>query len=160
MEHKTLQEIIKEMDVKPTPQSMIVAVERMAKKVVDEKTKEMFDGIEEKMNEFYSSLEEKIISSLENAKGDKGDAPQKNVDYFDGHTPTDEELLRIIKPLIPVAKDGEPGHTPTANEILALVRPLIPKVKDGATPTKEELLALIKPLVPDIKDADTPQHLL
>ncbi len=67
-------------------------------------------------------------------------------DGRDGHTPTEKELLVLIRPLIPPpAKDG---HTPTDKELLALIKPLIPKVKDGATPTKEELVELIKPLIP------------
>lgn len=66
----------------------------------------------------------------------------------DGHTPTDEELLELIVPLIPEPRRGEDGKTPTTKELLALIRPLIPKVKDGKTPTKGELTALIKTLIP------------
>ncbi len=62
-----------------------------------------------------------------------------------GHTPTDAELLAIIKPLIPKVEDG---HTPTQTELLALIRPLIPKVKDGETPSDARLSKLIKPLLP------------
>ena len=62
----------------------------------------------------------------------------------DGHTPTDTELLRIIRPLIPKVKDG---HTPTDTELLRIIRPLIPKVKDGETPSDERLKALIQPLI-------------
>lgn len=63
----------------------------------------------------------------------------------DGKTPTEEELIAIIKPLIPTVEDGK---TPTNEELLALIRPLISQIKDGATPTKEELIALITPLIP------------
>jgi microcystin-dependent protein len=66
-------------------------------------------------------------------------------------TPTQEELVALITPLIPQVKDGKDGvdgKTPTAEEILKLIKPLIPKVKDGKTPTKKELLAIIKPLIP------------
>lgn len=69
----------------------------------------------------------------------------------EGHTPTDNELVALIKPLIPIVKDG---HTPTDSELLALIRPLIPKVKDGETPSDAKLLSLIKPLV---KDGYTPK---
>ncbi len=74
--------------------------------------------------------------SLVTIKGDKGDKH------------TDDELLAIIKPLIPVLKQPEDGHTPTDEELLALIRPLIPVVEDGKTPTDERLIALIKPLIP------------
>jgi hypothetical protein len=80
-----------------------------------------------------------VVKGLKGDKGDKGD------------TPTDEELLKIIKPLIPEpikGKDGEDGKTPTEKELLDLIRPLIPEVKDGETPSDERLLSLIVPLIP------------
>lgn len=83
-----------------------------------------------------------IHKQQEIAKGEKGD---------EGHTPTDEELLVLIRPLIPEPEDGDDGHTPTDKELLALIRPLIPVVQDGEdgkTPTTEELAALIGPLIP------------
>lgn len=74
-------------------------------------------------------------------KGDKGD------------TPTDSQLLALIKPLIPPrAVDGK---TPKKEELLALIRPLIPIVEDGETPTDERLLALITPLIPQVKDGSS-----
>lgn len=66
----------------------------------------------------------------------------------DGHTPTEDELLKLIKPLIPILKQPADGKTPTKEELLALIRPLIPQVRDGRTPTKDELIALIVPLIP------------
>ena len=72
-------------------------------------------------------------------KGDKGETGQ------DAHTPTNEELIALIKPLIP---SPVAGHTPTKEEILALVKPLIPQVKDGQAPSDERLIDLIKPLLP------------
>jgi hypothetical protein len=77
-----------------------------------------------------------VADIMARVKGDKG---------ADGHTPTDEELLSLIRPLIPVVKDG---HTPTDEELLKLIKPLIPKIKDGHTPTEKELLYLIEPLIP------------
>ena len=49
---------------------------------------------------------------------------------------------------------GEMGHTPTREELLTLIRPLIPIVKDGYTPTIEELTKLITPLIPQVKDGE------
>jgi hypothetical protein len=46
------------------------------------------------------------------------------------------------------------GHTPTNQELLALIRPLIPKVKDGETPTDQRLRSLIVPLIPTVKDGE------
>ena len=61
----------------------------------------------------------------------------------DGHTPTDEELIALIDPLIPKLTQPEDGHTPTNEELLALIKPLIPVVKDGETPSDERLTSLI-----------------
>lgn len=47
---------------------------------------------------------------------------------------------------------GDKGDTPSKEELLGLIQPLIPKVSDGKTPTKKELLSLIKPLIPIVKD--------
>jgi hypothetical protein len=99
----------------------------------------------DKLPEFLYSLIERI-NKISGVKGDKGD------------TPTDEQLIALIKPLIPEpivpenGNDGEDGETPTEEELLALIRPLIPQVKDGITPSDERLLSLIRPLIPIVKD--------
>lgn len=67
-----------------------------------------------------------------------------------GVMPTENDLLKLIKPLIPKVKDGEDGKTPTEKELRSLIEPLIPKVKDGEngkTPTEEDLKNLIRPLI-------------
>lgn len=76
------------------------------------------------------------IGSIVPEKGEKGDMP------------TDEELLKLIRPLIPNPIKGDKGDSPTEKELLSLIKPLIPTVKDGKAPTKAELLAIIKPLIP------------
>ncbi len=96
----------------------------------------------DKVDELYATIDSKI--------GPKGDSP------------TREELLALIKPLIPEVYDGidgidgVDGHTPTEEELLSLIRPLMPVAKDGHTPTNEELIALITPLIPQAKDGATP----
>lgn len=80
-----------------------------------------------------------IVKGLKGDKGDKGD------------TPTNDELVSLIKPLIPEPIKGDDGHTPTEQELVALIQPLIPDPvpgKDGKTPTQEELVSLIEPLIP------------
>ena len=39
-------------------------------------------------------------------KGDNGYTPEKGKDYFDGKTPTEEELLALIEPRIPKVENG------------------------------------------------------
>lgn len=83
-------------------------------------------------------IEDEAMFHVKGKKGDKGDKGDE------GHTPTDAELLALIKPLIP--KPLKPSN----DEILALIRPLIPVVKDGEPPSEEHLLSLIKPLIAQI----------
>ena len=98
------------------------------------------------------------ISELQGPQGDPGYTPIKGKDYFDGHTPTDAELIALIKPLIPAPI---PGKTPTSNELLSLIKPLIPEVKNGETPSDERLIGLIKELIPEIPEIkqDTPEEI-
>lgn len=46
-------------------------------------------------------------------------------------------------------KDGDHGHTPTEDELINLIIPLIPKPKKGEKPTRNELLDLILSVMPD-----------
>jgi hypothetical protein len=101
--------------------------------------------ISSKLENIEQALKERtdideVLSHVESLKGEKGD------------TPTDEELLALIRPLIPEPIKGDDGHTPTDDELLALIKPLIVKPKDGKTPTKAELRELIKPLIPAPKN--------
>ena len=82
---------------------------------------------------------EKIATRLavKLAKLEKGD-PGK--DGQDGRTPTPQELVALIAPLIPPpvhGKDGKPGKTPTDAELLALIRPLIPAAVTAADVRRE-----------------------
>lgn len=66
----------------------------------------------------------------------------------EGHTPTDQELLALIEPLIPEVTDGKDGKTPTDSHLRSLILPMIPEpvvneARDGHTPTDSELMALI-----------------
>lgn len=54
----------------------------------------------------------------------------------DGHTPTNDELLALILPLIPEPVHGE---TPDDARLLALIKPLIPIVKDGSPDSAEDI---------------------
>lgn len=116
--------------------------------------------LEKKVDENTANIKDEIKETKEMIKDFggverlKGDTPKVGTDFEqpkDGETPTDEELLILIKPLIPQVKDGK---TPTKEEILKLIKPLIPKVEDGETPTDKQLLDLIKPLIPEPKKGE------
>lgn len=74
--------------------------------------------------------------------------------------PSDDQLLTLIRGVI-AANPPKDGHTPTADELLALIKPLIPLPlagqpgtpgEPGKTPTDEQLLALIQ----QVYDANPP----
>lgn len=62
-----------------------------------------------------------------------------------------EEIKQLVKEAIEeieLPQDGIDAVPPTKEELLELIRPLIPKVQNGKTPTRVELVKLIKPLIP------------
>ncbi len=65
---------------------------------------------------------------------------------------TDEHLLSLITPLIPKPIPGDAGKTPSKEELLALMRPLIPRIEQGDTPSRSEIIDLIQSLIPEDKD--------
>lgn len=86
-------------------------------------------------DEFNKKVEhfEYLINEKVGPKGEDGE---------DGRTPTDAELLVLIKPLIPDVKDGSDGQDApviTDEHLLSLMRPLVAHIKDGKTPSKKEL---------------------
>jgi len=91
--------------------------------------------LENKVDELLPSVKDIIAKS----KGDKGD------------NPTPEELLNLIRPLIPEVQDG---ITPTDDELVALIEPLIPEVQHGHTPTDDEIRALIAGMLPETPDIE------
>jgi len=111
-----------------------------------EKVDERVDGLEETLDQKIEEIKERI-PNLDSVK-----KILESIRGRPGEKPTDEELLTLIKPLIPKVEDG---HTPTTEELLALIRPLIPlipKIKDGETPSDEHLISLIGSLIPEVKD--------
>ena len=101
--------------------------------------KDALEGEQEQEKKSRKSDLQEVIDKVAGFKGDEGKPGR------DAHTPTQEELIALIKPLIPaIPKDG---HTPTKEEILILIKPLIPKVE---FPSDKKLLSLIEPLIPDL----------
>ncbi len=100
---------------------------------VDQKgNKTVLSGNEKTLNKSVKDL----LKMSEMAKGEKGD------------TPTKEELMNLIEPLIPDPIPGEDGKTPTKEELYSIIKPLIPK--------KEEIVRAVKPLLPKQVDMVLP----
>lgn len=127
--------------------------------------KERIDSITAEIKKDTPNLE-KILNRIHGDDGEDSD-PEDVADALlampefiamikpqDGKTPTKEELLGLILPLIPKLPEfRQPvdGKTPTDKELLRLITPLIPKVKDGKTPTKDELVEIVTPIIEKIK---------
>lgn len=85
----------------------------------------LWDRIEE-MDGCVDDSEEKIVEL------------QKKIDAFiseyedpeDGETPSDDKLLKLIKPLIPAPLPGVPGPKPSKKELMDLIIPMIPEPSD------------------------------
>lgn len=101
--------------------------------------------VKEEIVKLFNPITAKVIESIDVDRIKESVRPKKGKDYYDGVTPTDNELRSLIIPLIPEIEDGK---TPTKEELLKLIKPLIPKVKDGETPSDARLLRIIKPLIP------------
>ena len=84
-------------------------------------------------DEVNKEIEDEIGNRIIRIPAEKG---------HDGHTPTKEELERIIKPLIPPPKKGDKGDVPILGKDFFLP-------KDGKTPTENEIKNIIKPLIPE-----------
>lgn len=73
-------------------------------------------SMREHVNLITQRVEEKVQAKLATIQhGKDGRTPLKGIDYMDGED----------------GRDGEDGKTPTQEELLAIITPLIPKVKDG-----------------------------
>lgn len=93
---------------------------------------------------------------------DRLESLEKKVDQDPPEDVKIEKVAMRLATKLAQVKDGEDGHTPTDEELIALIKPLIPDVQDGKTPTKDELLELIKPLIPLTKHGEMPsdEHIL
>ncbi len=60
-----------------------------------------------------------LTTKLEMIKGDKGDVPQKGIDYW-----TEQEVNQIIREITKSIRIPDDGHTPTKKELVELIKPL------------------------------------
>lgn len=97
----------------------------------------------EKKFENILTLLTKAVASLDK----KVDAKLKGLD---GHTPTEHELLSLIRPLIPKLRQPEDGHTPTDEELTRLIKPLIPDVRDGIDADEDAIVKRIEERYPKV----------
>lgn len=96
----------------------------------EQEYKERADSLKEefsqKLEEMQREATETFQSIKQIQKGDKGESGRDGIGI-----------------------DGKDGATPTREELIALIQPLIPKIKDGHTPTREEMAEMMKPLLPN-----------
>lgn len=127
-------------------------------KVKDEATLAVFSMMEE-MKDELEVVKQQVDNAVKQVKESELNLPKvlETIKGQDGHTPTDEELLSLIQPMIDSLPKPEDGKTPTNKEILALIKPLIPNVKNGEngeTPSDEKLMSLIMSVMPPMPDME------
>ena len=98
------------------------------------------DATDKRMDDRLDTIEARANAII---KGKDGYAPRKGKDYFDGRTPTTNELINLILPLIPKVQDGK---TPTESELLALIKVALPTQFD---------ISAIKGLDDELRNAKT-----
>lgn len=103
-------------------------------------------------NEFVRKVDEynKLVDEKVGPKGDDGITPIKGQDYF-----TEEEIEEIVetvysKIVIPEVKDGNDGKTPTEDELIALIKPLIPPQQTLQSLSKDDVSKIVKSLIPKV----------
>jgi hypothetical protein len=110
-------------------QGTLDTAKRQALQALQEQIDRIQRGYEARLTAALASLEtliEQKVKAIEPRQGERG---------ADGHTPTRDELLMLIEPLIPFVKDGTDGTTPGKAELIALVRPLIAETVANMQPT-------------------------
>lgn len=140
-------------------------------KVTDKTTLQIFNlvsDLEEKVESLTNDLKQEVEKSIAEVKASevsldkvlasiKGQTGETGATGQDGKTPTTEELLLLVKPLIPEVKDG---HTPTKKELTNLILPLIPEPRnglDGINPSPEEVVPLVLEKLPKVEE-ETPEQ--
>lgn len=105
----------------------------------------------EERQKLFQTVAEWVFERMYHPKD--GYTPVKGKDYVDGKTPTNKELLELIKSCMPtdaqLLKLIKP-LLPTKKDLQNIIEPLIPFVengKDGVSPNEDDLRKLIEPLV-------------
>lgn len=120
--------------------------------LIDEQEKR-FDGVIQTMQKKYADSLAALTAQVETTIAEaklikKGDKPVMGVDYprpLDGYTPSHDEWLAMIMPLIPKVKDG---RTPSTQELERMIKALLPKSPDIAQIASLVLANLSLPTVP------------
>lgn len=119
--------------------------------VVEEHTAKVEDGLQkvgeglEKVDEVIEKADLAVQSSRETLAAIKQEVSDALSEVKDGETPTKEQLIALIKPLIPKPKGGK---TPSVQELLDIIEPLIPEIDTDAIAS----LAVEKIKLPKNKD--------
>lgn len=112
------QEMIKSVDgLEPALEGILLKTNEL----VDEqkKTNEILNKDKENEDKKLQTVADEMTVTLKGLKGDQGDK---------GDSPSEEELVKLIIPLIP---EPVKGDSPTEEELLNLIQPLIPEPIKG-----------------------------
>lgn len=149
-------EAVKDKDVaKQMSKPIVTALVDVMDKIDERKEYE-----DSKLDKLFSNIQQlkidKILDEIESVKGEKGD---------DGHTPTEEELIPIIepliKPLIPDPIPGEPGkdYVLTAKDKKEIAKSIKVPVVEKVIETIIEKQPIVTNEVKEVAVADTPEKI-
>lgn len=114
---------------------------------LEEKLKETLDKVDSTVEDLKKSVEPNLKDVLEQVKGK------------DGLTPTNEELLSLIKPLIPVVEDGK-NYILTSQdkkEIASSIKvPIVEKVIERTEVIKEQ--PIVTEITTEVENKDKPEE--
>lgn len=164
--NKTLEQYLEEKKESPVKEAIVRKIAdlamsearqemaSMAREIIESRTKEMKAEVEKLLEKKAQEVLEKSRKNAESIY-----TPKKGKDYFDGKDgekgekgdkgdiPTRKELVSLIKPLIPKAKDGRDGYTPIKGIDYF-------DGKDGTTLSGEEIINKINEAKTGKIDAD------
>lgn len=95
---------------------------RVTKKELDE----VIEALMTVISSFITTTKEEKAVFMDRIERTVRDRLSQVKDGKDGHTPTKEEMLALIKPLIPEVRNGEDGKDADPNEVAEIVLSRIP----------------------------------
>ena len=121
--------------------------------MLDMITEEMTSILEEKITELtqvFKTTNKDQIDEIRNEFVTQISDLKSSVDAFSLKEVDEDSIVSGIVEKI-VIPEPIHGHTPTEDELLALIKKVMPEVKNGETPSDEKIFAMIKRSMPEIE---------
>lgn len=137
-------DFVRKADVSPgiaMLQMLDMITEKMSA-ILEEKTTELSQVLETVNKDQIDEIRSEFVTQIADLKN--------SVDAFSLKEVDEESIVSGIVEKI-VIPEPIHGHTPTEDELLVLIKKVMPEVKNGDTPSDAKLLSLIKKSMPKIE---------